>query len=99
MLCFGFMFKLDEDSVSNHHGDRKIKSDDDLVSMSSEVTDVAMEIVAMESDESSDTDLLADSSTCGIAFPDTIIGLTGSHDYRPGIDVKQKVTLQSREEW
>lgn len=98
MLCFGFMFKLDEDSVSNHHGDRKIKSDD-LVSMSSEVTDVAMEIVAMESDESSDTDLLADSSTCGIAFPDTIIGLTGSHDYRPGIDVKQKVTLQSREEW
>ena len=64
------------------------------------MTDVAMEIVAMESDGSSsdnDTgkrdhmipdDIAADqlenqsSSVSMVTFPDTIIGLTGSHDYR-----------------
>ena len=29
--------QLDEDSVSNHYGDRKVKTEDDLVSM---VTDI-----------------------------------------------------------
>ena len=28
-----YTFKLDDDSVANHHGDRKINVDDDLVSM------------------------------------------------------------------